>query len=411
MQRSNPDTAAQGGRSLRDPAEQPARPQHLLTRSAGDTRRLNADEISSQPSSSSLSSAAPDEIVTTGLRVQHSSHGRRRRPRLSGHNAWHHGVERRPASAESSQEEFEESESEEDRVLTSSNEHVASGTGSHGPSPLSHPRSESASDRNDEGDDDDDENATALGVLNEDRVFTPQPNAFSHPPPSQGGVRPSPDSYFPRQPTRGAGQRPSYSSRRRPQHGPYNMIAPSHQADHDAALRASLSTLLSCAAAARGLPKQSPSNAGPRVGPSRIEPSTLQIVPESVLMGSDPESDQEDKARRRSSSGGSSVHDKGKRKATSSPVKAGRERAVKKTRQGVEDTISPTLLTWVVSAGVVVLVSALSFSAGYAMGREAGMAEVSSLNPPESLQCGKDATRGLRRLRWSTGGTGSIRVA
>jgi hypothetical protein len=34
--------------------------------------------------------------------------------------------------------------------------------------------------------------------------------------------------------------------------------------------------------------------------------------------------------------------------------------------------VSPTLLTWLVGAGMIVLVSAISFSAGYATGRLAG---------------------------------------
>jgi len=82
------------------------------------------------------------------------------------------------------------------------------------------------------------------------------------------------------------------------------------------------------------------------------------------------------------------------------------------------DEISPTLLTWVVSAGVVVLVSALSFSAGYVVGKEAGHAEALGqigAAGSEAGRCGKEATAGmkgagsgLRRLRW-TGGSG-VRV-
>lgn len=43
---------------------------------------------------------------------------------------------------------------------------------------------------------------------------------------------------------------------------------------------------------------------------------------------------------------------------------------------GADDmTVSPTLFTWVVSVGVVVVFSAISFSAGYSMGKEAGKFE------------------------------------
>ena len=93
-------------------------------------------------------------------------------------------------------------------------------------------------------------------------------------------------------------------------------------------------------------------------------------------------------------------------------------RALKKARRTgpMVDEISPTLLTWVVSAGVVVLVSALSFSAGYVVGKEAGHAEAMGqlgAVTGETGTCSKEAASGigrlgLRRLRWS-GGSG-VRV-
>src|SRR6187402_134915 len=82
-------------------------------------------EIASQPSSSSLSSIG-DEIVTTGLRVQHDPSLRRRRrgqPNLPSHIS----LEARQTST-SSQEEYEEIESESDQVMTSSNEHIVPAT-------------------------------------------------------------------------------------------------------------------------------------------------------------------------------------------------------------------------------------------------------------------------------------------
>jgi hypothetical protein len=74
--------------------------------------------------------------------------------------------------------------------------------------------------------------------------------------------------------------------------------------------------------------------------------------------------------------------------------------------------ISPTLMTWVVSAGVVVLVSVVGFGAGYVIGREVGRQEVlsagttsASLNVSDA-SCGRDVMRssggGLRRWRWGT---------
>lgn len=64
--------------------------------------------------------------------------------------------------------------------------------------------------------------------------------------------------------------------------------------------------------------------------------------------------------------------------------------------------ISPTLLTWVVSAGVVVLVSAISFSAGYTVGREVGKVEASLGGSGNDALCGKEMGRGLRKLRLGT---------
>lgn len=62
--------------------------------------------------------------------------------------------------------------------------------------------------------------------------------------------------------------------------------------------------------------------------------------------------------------------EKGKRKA--STIKPTREKA--RALQAVEEVamISPMLLMWVVSAGVVVLVSVVGFGAEYVIGREVG---------------------------------------
>ncbi|KAF1975304.1 hypothetical protein BU23DRAFT_81786 [Bimuria novae-zelandiae CBS 107.79] len=380
-------------------------------------------EVGSRPSSSSLSSVA-DEIITTGLRVQHDSnlHRRRRRARTVGQ--FQIGTGYRVASAggdNSSQEEYDESESESDRVMTSSNEGI-------GPSPLQNElrrsnstlSSEIMSERegDDEDEDDDDENATAVNYPRPTRRhFEPRPNAFTHPstPPairSQSGT-----VYTPRRP----GARPSSQRHSYPQHGPYNAASPNAQADHDEALRASLSTLLTAAAAVRGLPKPGqPRTAMPNASG---HPTSLRLVPESVALG---EIAEEDAAGAQLSprTASSSPSDQSKRKATPAATATTRSsskerRAVKKARRTgpLVEEISPTLLTWVVGAGAVVLVSALSFSAGYVVGKEAGHAE--ALNQIGSVgeagRCGKEAASGLRgagmglrRLRW-TGGSG-VRV-
>lgn len=357
-------------------------------------------EVSSQPSSSSLSSVATDD---NQLRLQHEYNFRRRR-RLNPHLRSPYDLQGRSTSATgSSQEEYEESESESDRIMTSSNEGLDPQFSDNVSPPV---QTSSASEivSSAENEDDDDENSTALGVLNTEPAFTPQPNAFSHPPQSiaatQAQSMNARTSYFQNQ--RIPGGRPSthsHPTHRSRSHTPYNVISPSHQADHDAALRASLSTLLSCAAAARGLPKReshSPSHTRPS---NRIEPSSLRIIPESVVLGEEAARPRP-KERSHATTSLSSAQDKTKRKASTSRDR----RDKKKTRRSsIEDlSVSPTLLTWVVSAGVVVLFSAISFSAGYVVGREVGRVEAGLGGGGNGALCGKEVGKGLRKLRLGT---------
>lgn len=369
-------------------------------------------EVSSQPSSSSLSSAAADDAGPTGVRIQYDNHGRRRR-RLGRNEPLPRGVPVRRASlAGSSQEEYEESESESDRIMTSSNEALEPNLseGINSPPGLT----TSASSNNAE--DDDDENSTALGVVSNEPVFIPQPNAFSHPPQSYDTRHTrsveTRASYFPAHRT-SPHRRPanhSYPTRVRTSHTPYNMLAPSHTADHDAALRASLSTLLSCA---RALPKRDTQTVQP--SSNRIEPSTLRLIPESAMTGQPlpPGRPPRPSVRHRTSATSLSSNDKGKRKASTSKDRSHRDARSKKRRAnspGREHQISPTLMTWVVSAGVVVLFSAISFSAGYVVGREVGRFEAGTVSGREGIGCGKEVGRGLRRLRWGGSSGGVVRV-
>jgi hypothetical protein len=84
-------------------------------------------------------------------------------------------------------------------------------------------------------------------------------------------------------------------------------------------------------------------------------------------------------------------------------------------------------MTWVISAGVVVIFSAISFSAGYALGREVGRTETGQgvcgngvgglfggagddglASVKAGGGCGKEALKGgLKRFRWISGGAGS----
>ncbi|KAF4536972.1 uncharacterized protein LTHEOB_11840 [Lasiodiplodia theobromae] len=398
-------------------------------------------EVASQPSSSSLSSttSATDEIITDGLRVQHDSNSRRRRQQRASRLHLDLGYRGSGSAGTSSQEEYEESESESDRVLSSSNEALPRAPVYQDLRRTGRVQYSSSDNQSDEEEDDEDENSTAVGYLRSDnQSFTPQPNAFTHPP-SAPLNRPSNEqtSYFQSRPSaRSAEQRHSYTSQ--PAHSPYNMIAPSHQADHDAALRASLSTLLSCAAAARGLPKSQSQTTTTRNAPapssSRVDPSTLRMVPESALPSSSPSppvtsvskppttrtntaspksGSSEEKHKRRSSRERRGSTKKARRAAGAGAVAASSSTSLDDNSATTAlGQVSPTLLTWVVSAGVVVLVSALSFSAGYVVGRDAGRAEVEMLgemgaNASNVGSCASEVVGrggtglGLRRLRFS----------
>ncbi|PFH59286.1 hypothetical protein XA68_12578 [Ophiocordyceps unilateralis] len=356
-------------------------------------------EVSSQPSSSSISSIG-DEIVTTGLHV--SSPYNRRRRRL--HPSTRASAPQQPTATHAT--EYEETESEEDRLLTSSGEKKT------------HNEDNDDSDADSDGGD----NATALGRASDRTVFQPQPNAFSHPPShvarrshsTTGAAAPHPHGGF---------SRPSFSQRSQTRVHRNFMSPSSAREDNEAALRASLTTLLSCAAAARGLPKTREEAEEQRLASNGIEPSNqpveLKLVPESDLTGavastqagSQPVRGAPRVSERSPSRMGGAAGDKPKR-----AVSAGRNpRATKKKRTtamaAAQDTlISPTLLTWVMSAGVVVLVSVVGFGAGYVMGREAGRQEALSASASgvnETTRCGRDVISsggGLRRLRWGAVG-------
>ncbi|KAL1297634.1 hypothetical protein AAFC00_006191 [Neodothiora populina] len=400
-------------------------------------------EISSQPSSSSLSSVN-DEIVTTGLRVRQQPLNRRRHRLRHGGDPSHLNITNRAPSlgATSSQEEYDESESEPDRVMTSSNEGLFMGLG---PAARSPAVQSTASDEDDEGQDDEDEDdRTAINYpIHTDHMFTPQPNAFSHAS-SAGRSQAVPGSYFPagiERPAARSAARHSYPSRQT-QHSPYNMLSPSHDAaaDHDAALRASLNTLISFAGATRGLPKkQAAPTSAPRVVSNRPAPGSLRIVPESALSqeadapASVPGAAQaldepafKPTIRRSSTSttgsadmrSAAALKAEGKRRATlPSGRSSSKDRRVTKKRRsspsgyagytdGTGDFyVTPTLLTWVVVAGVGVVISALSFSAGYSLGREAGRLEVSMGEVGEVSGCAREVGKtglGLKKLRLSS---------
>ncbi|KAH8675677.1 hypothetical protein BX600DRAFT_507897 [Xylariales sp. PMI_506] len=384
-------------------------------------------EISSHPSSSSVSSVG-DEIVTTGLRVGSTAYMRRRRLHPQSYNhllaqqqqAAANRYNQAAAAGASSQEEYEESETDSDHLLTSSTENVYSPS----PTPLRNVQPVE-DDSSDEEEDDDDENATALGSRRPSEPFRPQPNVFSHPP-SHLQHRHSTSSAYP-----APHRRPSFgqrSSTRIDRRAP-SFVTPNYQEDNDAALRASLTTLLSCAAAARGRSKDLEKELNERAGTSSGQPMNLRLVPESELMDTAPRPVAQGRVLRadpptppptssRSTAAGGV--EKVKRAATPTPPsKTPRAAKKKKTATaGVDDAfMNPTLLTWVVSAGVVVLVSVVGFGAGYVIGREVGRQETmgslgvsnASSVVSEGGNCGREVIRSssgtLRRFRWGSGGS------
>lgn len=319
-------------------------------------------EIPAATSAASPASYAPnDEIITTGLQVRRDGATQSRQLRLSGLPGRSAALQRASSQASgngSSQDEYDESESDSDRVLSSSNEDVANISGA----------------------DEEDDTHTALGVGRSNRnIFTPQPHAFSQPATVRAGSISHQDSYFP--PT----QPPPSSSFRIPSNRVPTIQRPpvterrstsNIQPDHDAALRASLTALLEFAPATR---KETQSQ--PLINRT-AQPATLRLVSEAQLNA---EADTQLRA----------VKPPQKRRSRESS----KERQAKKPRPvksvpSEELTISPTMMTWFISAGFVLVLSAISFSAGYAWGKEVGRVE--GQLGLDGASCGREAMRGSR---------------
>ena len=309
-------------------------------------------EVSSQPSSS----------LSSSVHAQPARQSEERPSRRSQVDSQPQAEQPRSTSvAGSSQDEYEESSSESDPILGSSSEDIVR--------------------------EEDDDDRTALGARPAESVFTPPINAFSHPP----STRRQSDTYFTRpNSTPSSAIRTDRSQRPRLHSHRDRATTGSFQPDHDAALRASLTTLLSCAAAVR--PKDQKITERTTARPS-TQPTALQLVPESHI--GQPRSPKPVKRRSRESS---------------------KERHAKKlksmkTATSNEETMNPTLTAWMISAGVVLVFSAISFSAGYAWGKEVGRLE-GELGVP-GASCGQEAMRGpgsgLRKIRWSSGNS-SIRA-
>jgi hypothetical protein len=293
----------------------------------------------------------------------------------------------------SSQEEYDESDSDEDQGLGSSIENVAAANDS--PALVDEAELVAISSS-------DDLAKASTHVPDDSAGFTPQPNVFTHPPShTPSAVTSHPGSYFP--PQRGSYHpRRAFSDRirNRPGHG-INPNSPS--TDHDAALRASLTTLLSCAAAARGLKKSThPGHPQEVDAAARSHGTGLRLLPESELP------DTADTSPARTSRPASSPlapgndNEAAKRKASAAKGPRQSKKAKRSAAAVGPDEallLSPTLLGWVVSASVVVLVSVVGFGAGYALGKEVGRHEAATCD----VACGREVIRRAGERGWQYG--------
>ena len=225
---------------------------------------------------------------------------------------------------------------------------------------------------------------------------------------------------------------------------------------HDEVLMASLSTLLSCAAAARGLPKvsqqQEASSPGggpsrvPTMSSSRVQLDTLHLVPDQAM--SEPhkpsatagETTSSPKGKNTTTTGtttravGHATRSRGQR--SPSPTNVSRDSSKKptttttskkrssstskpRTRSSsprrrtsrLTSTLSSTdasLLTLAVSAGAVIILSAISFSAGYVLGKEVGKTEVEAVVGSVVGRTGSVVREAQRGGRGLVGGVGRV---
>lgn len=364
--------------------------QIYMARSSGIPQQLRGyDSWIDIPSQTSSQSQSPvnSEIVTTGLRIQQSSSSRRRR-RAASNLPPSNTVTR----GKSNQEEYEESESDEDHILTSSDEHLDK-------NPLislSSCELDSDLDRNKSGKCIP-RKAESTKILSDPQLDAKQIPLDQYPDDTDGFLSSSSTNML-----------PSYS--------PRNMF---HQnslrcpTDHDAALRASLTTLLSIgAAAARGLPNRE-TNLRRNImlrNQENNDPIGLRFVSESELMSpTQPQISPPSTNSLNDNHQHTVFLDKNKRAMT--PLE--RVKTSRKTQLSPkENTFPPTFLTWAVSAGVLVIIGVIGFGVGYVIGREVGRQETltglrssalrnSSIYGRETM---KSSSGALHRFKLNAGG-------
>jgi hypothetical protein len=367
------------------------------TSSPTDTDNISDSwiEIQSHPSSSSVSSIP--QLPTTIPPPISRLATRRQRPTLELPDP-PRAISR---TSTSSQDEYSESSSESDPILSSSED-------------LSRP-------------DEEDDDRTALGMRPRDAeaesesilregVFTPPANAFSHPPSSR---RLSSDTNYFNRPssTPSSAIRDTGGSGRRP-HLREHRTSSSYQPvqDHDAALRASLTTLLSCAAAVRPKPTHTSSNENK---PTTTERTTTRPSTQPAILSLLPESQIANTSRHHHSPPTTQGHAgtravpaaKTTKRRSPSPRSKSKDRKKLRSKSPSPGTaedyaISPTVAGWLVSAGFILLFSAISFSAGYVWGKEVGRVEGEMSCRSEILRT--ENIRGGGRVRW--GGNSTIRA-
>ncbi|EPS41340.1 hypothetical protein H072_4772 [Dactylellina haptotyla CBS 200.50] len=327
----------------------------MITISVAPSDRVDSwIEVASQPSDSYTSSSSPeDPVITSGLQVPKRKHRSRRR------NSTSTAIPSASRAVESSSED-EEDDDEDDDDLDGIDLNAIDSVGSSITDPSLSEGEEGSSDEEDDED--------------------------------EGEIQPV-----------SAGFSQYNPSASRPQNNFRTFSREPPQPDHDAALRASLSTLLSCAA---GVGSASKPRVADHMGmiqeqarPAPIH--TLSLVTDSereAMMSAPqppppyrrtvhhpppqpiPQQQQHQKPRPVSPRRSKDDQQVAKHKA-----KTRSRRSSKATAAGANTSVSSisasnmTYLTLAVSAGAVIIVSAISFSAGYALGKEVGRSEMLEL--------------------------------
>ncbi|KAK6501782.1 hypothetical protein TWF481_009607 [Arthrobotrys musiformis] len=325
----------------------------MITISIAPSDRVDSwIEVASQPSDSYTSSSSPeDPVITSGLQVQRRKDRTRRR-----RNSTSTAIPAASRAVESSDEYDEDDEDDEELDGIDLNAIDSMGSSITDPS-----LSEGEEGSSDEEEDEDDE----------------------------GEI----------QPVAGLS---SYVSAPRPQNSFRTFSRDPPQPDHDAALRASLSTLLSCAAGVGSASKPRPNE---RMGsiPEHVRPATiptLSLVTDSereammsrpspppppyrrTVHQPPPRTPIEQKrpaSPRRSRDDAQVTKHKSKTKTRRSSKPANAPNTSVASAMASISASNMTYLTLAVSAGAVIIVSAISFSAGYALGKEVGRSEMLEL--------------------------------